>query len=175
MTLTAIILISLALIFFILTRTTYVYIKYEKEFSLEFHFVIFSFTQKFNKKSKNKGPAPLFYTSLIRHLNKLLNVSEVKVMQVCISPSSKTDSYERLFPIPYGIGALFSAIFAYFKQNTKKITIEDNAVILTPSSTETKIEFRLYTELYNLLILLIKVTFDLIKYRKKRKLSNVGN
>ncbi len=175
MTFTAILLIILALGFFILTRTAYIYIKYKREFCLEFHFVIFSFALKTDERDRSSESLKLaFYSSLLKRLSRLIKRSEVRVMRLSLKNQS-SDKAELTFPFPYGLGALISMLIAYFENNSKKLTIEDNAIILTPDTSDTEIELRLYTELFNIITALVLLTFDLYKNRKKRKLSYVGN
>ncbi len=175
MTFTAIILLLIALLFFVFTRTTYVYIYYEKKLQLEFHFVIFSFILKYKEKNKSRSQITLgFYSALIKSLLSFSESAEIRVSALRIA-SHGSGKFERLFPVPYGIGALISMLFAYLDQKAKKITLDDDAVILTPDAEETVIKLKLYTEFYNLAYLLFKILLDLKKHRKKRKFLYVGN
>ncbi len=174
MTAVAIFLIVFALLFYIVTRTTYLYLRYDGEFRLQIHFVIFSLTLVNLGRDKGNGVSLGFYSSLIKNLGRLCRLSRIRIMRFSVA-SDRGNDFTGKFSLAYGISAAFSALFAYLEQNSKKITIEDNAVILTPDNNDTLIEVRLYTELYNVVISSAKLIFDLIKYSKKRKIRYVGN
>ncbi len=168
MTIAAILLTDFALMIFILTRTTYVYIKYNRVFSLEFHFVIFSLTLDLPAKNNTDNIAHAFYPILLKRITNLIECCYIRVIRISIK-NKRNERFEYFFPASYGRFALISAILAYLNNKSKKITIEQNAIVLNPDNAETAIDIRLYTELFKLLSMLFKLLFDLKKFSKKKE------
>lgn len=172
MTLLSLILLLFAALFLIFTRTTYVYLKYDECFVLQFHFVIFSFGIKLRGEG---GSMPLsIFPKTLRSLKRLAAHSEIRIIRLSFG-SSDGARFENRFPLPYTAFALSSLFIAYFKANSKRIIIEENSIVLSPKGEGTSVDLRLYTELYNVIICLFSLGFNMLMHRKRRKRSYVGN
>ena len=162
------------LIIFILTRRTYLYLKYDNGVTLEFHFVIISFKLTVRGEKGVNGESVTFYRKAVKGLFKLLSRSELVIKNITIN-NIKTDRFERLFAFPYGAMALIFMLFAYLEGNTEKIVFDDNAIELMRDGDKPSIDFRLYTELYNLVYFFFSLLAYKLIYRKKRIKGYVGN
>ena len=173
MTVIAVILLILSILFLIFTRTTYCYIKYDGKFTLEFHFVIFSLTLTIpTKKSNERRPKLSFYPRLVNSLIKLLSVSEIEIKKLHL-PTAGSEEIGRIFTLKYGVFSLFSSLFAYLEENTKRITVNEDSLILYPDDKSFHLDLRLYTELYNIVFCLFRI-FPKMKFKKRKKVY-VGN
>jgi hypothetical protein len=72
-----------------------------------------------------------------------------------------------------GFRALISAIIAYIESNVEKLTIYDNAFILSPDK-QLKFDIDLKITLFNLVILITRLIIRGIKIERLKK-ANVGN
>jgi hypothetical protein len=73
----------------------------------------------------------------------------------------------------FGFRALISAIIAYIESNVEKLTIRDNAFILS-SDQQLKFDIDLKITLFNLVVLITRLIINVIKIERLEK-ANVGN
>jgi len=169
-------LLIFSILFFILTRETYVYIIFEKGLRLEFHLVLFSLI--LTEREGEKGQTKLkfrFYSSLAKRILRLSEKSCINVKRIYPAKLNSLLSPEKIVK-PYFYNALISGLLAYFFGKSKRITMEDNALVLIPDKNDGSIvDIRVSSELYNILTALALILFDFQKYKRKGKRKNVGN
>lgn len=167
MTALSVVLLIAAILFFIFTRETYVYLIYEKEFRIEFHPVLFSLvlTQK-TEQNENKGPGFKFYFALSKRLSKLSEKSCIRINSFKFAKVSQILSSSNVIS-PYIYHATISSFLVYLNQRAKNLVLDDNAFIPDPDNiTTNKIDIRISTELYNLLPRLTEIILDFRKYKR---------
>lgn len=176
MTAVSLILLVSALVFYILTRETYVVILYNNGIRIEFHLVIFSLILTEGEDEKGGvRPKIKFYTFLIKRLARLSERSCIRVNSIRLSKLKSLFSPDEITS-SYIYHALISSLIAYLYQKSKKLTLENNALVLIPDSQDISyVDIHLSTELYNIVYALTKILFDYRKYKKRGKLKNVGN
>ena len=171
----AIFLLVFALVFYILTRETYVFVIYSGRLSLEFHLVIFSLVlSEGDSTDKSFKPKLKFYQKMIKELTRLSEKCYIKVHSIRLARLNSLLSPTKI-PYSYAYHMVISSLLAYFSAKSKKLTIEDNSLTLIPDSQQSDfVNVSLCTELYNILFVLVKMLVFFKKYSKEG-LKNVGN
>ncbi len=160
---------------FIFTRKIWIKVVRGDGFKLELHMpivaVILSRRQekKPDKKRRTGGEGHNLQTSeylrIISSLMRIVEHSEVEITKIAVSSSGRENFYVYL-PFIY-------SFVAYFKTKSKKITLSDDAIILSPDKKGFLLEFTMKTELYRFLFSIVTLYFDIMK-EKRRKGEKVG-
>ena len=176
MTALSLCLLIFCILFFILTRQTYVYIFYDERLTLEFHLVIFSLVLRERKEEKNgEKPSVGFYFSLLKRISSLSEKSFISINKIYISKIQGHLAPKNIF-VCYLYQSVISGFIAYFFGKARRLRLEDNAVTLIPDANDSNIvDIRVYSEFYNILSALLKILFDFYKFRKKGRKKHVGN
>ena len=117
-------------------------IRYDSKTGVKLVFTLLNISfplQKWKKKRSGRGASFVF--GALTRLPALIRTSEVTLRRLSISESEDTEEYERYFE-RYKYQAVISAFLAYLKQNTKKLTVYDDAFIIDPDG-----DSRLYVDL----------------------------
>ena len=170
----------LTLTLFSLTRIALVKIIKDDIWGVEIHFPLSAIAffqndsdKKKNKKNKRKPKKPTaYYVSLIRRLLKLSEVSEVHISQLVL-PVSKIEYASLEATRPWGYHTLISTMLAYLGSQSKKLTIDDNAIILNPDEENLKLNIIFKVRLFYLLRAILYLRKDDVKHKKQRK-KHVG-
>ena len=172
----ALFLLIVAIVFYILTRETCVYVNYNGSLSIEFHLVIFSLVlSEGEAEQKSFKPKFRFYYLLLKELSELSEKSCIKVYSIKLSKLKSLLSPEKIAS-SYFYHAVIFAIIAYFNEKSKKLILNKNAFTLIPDTAKSDfVKIRLSTELYNIIIALVKILFHFNKNKKKGRAKNVGN
>ncbi len=162
---------------FILTERVRIIVKKDETFSLEFHFVFIAICfKKSEHESDGSGLSPRFYARLFSRLSELAEACEVKIERITLPTDS--DNFSRTtLTRPFRYHSAVSAAIAYLTAKAKRLTLDDNAIIL---ASDSNVPFGFYliakTSLFNLLRASASLLFHIIKHRKRRKKKeNVGN
>jgi len=169
-------LVFLVSLLFIITKTTIVNIRYEKELQIELHFIIFALFLKQKERKKTKKRPPLrFYSSLLKRILFLTKRSDIEIKKLSV-PINKEPDHVKAFTLPYLFLGGEALILAYFSSFARKLKARDNSfTLISDKESSPLIDIKLKTELYNLLFCAILLSFDLIKTIVKRRNLNVGN
>ena len=172
----ALFLLIIAIVFYILTRETYVYVNYDGNLSIEFHLVIFSLVLSEEEKEQNSfKPRLRFYYLLFKELSKLSEKSCIRIYSIRLARLKNLLSPKKIAQ-SYFYHAVIFTIIAYFNEKSKKLILNKNALTLIPDTVKSDvINIRLSTELYNIIIALVKILFHFNKNKKKGRVKNVGN
>ncbi len=162
-------------IIFIFTRTVWIKVIRSEGFKLELHMPILAIElsqgqkKKPPKKRRSGGKGYDLqrseYLRIISSLMRIIEHSSVTVTKISVSSSGRENLY-LYFPFIY-------SFLAYFKTKAKKITINDDAIILSPDSQGFLLEFTVKVELYRFLFSIVTLYFDIMK-EKRRKDEKVG-
>ena len=162
-------------VIFIFTRTVWIKVIRSDGFKLELHMPIlaieFSRRQKKPPKKKRRGGGKGYnlessaYLRIVSSLMRIIEHSRVKVTKISVSSSGGENLY-LYFPFIY-------SFLAYFKTKAKKITINDDAIILSPDNQGFLLELTVKVELYRFLFSIVTLFYD-IKKQKRRKEYKVG-
>lgn len=162
-------------IIFIFTRTVWIKLIRSDGFKLELHMPIVAVEiskgqeKTPDEKRRNGGKGYNLqaseYLRIISSLIKIIEHSRVEVTKIAVS-SSSTEKIYIFFPFIY-------SFLAYFRAKAKKITIKDDAIVLSPDGHSFLLEFTVKTELYRFLFSIVTLYFDIMK-EKRRKGEKVG-
>lgn len=171
-----ILLIISFLLFYLLSSEIWVRIIKEEMLTFEFHTPLFaiSLTENSNGRQKKDKKERLSYLAYIRIISAVIEKAkktkiEIKKIHIPIEPRDLTGSG---FSKPLKYQYLIFSLIAYFRKKTKKITIEDNALFLSPDITTAQFYITLKPRLYEIISAYLTYRRQL-KTEKERATKNV--
>ena len=175
-----IVLSAATLILFVLAQDVYVRISYDEELEVSFNFVLLAFTlsqrekkEKKKKKKRNSGKKPgrEFYFTLLRRISYYAEGCEVIIKRLCVPRI--TFGREGL-PLPeHDFGWSASLFIAYLDSKATKLTIDDNALTLSPDG-KIVIDLSFKSSYFSMILFMIRLWRDYRKNQTKREIENVG-
>lgn len=176
-----ILLIVSFLIFFVITRTVWVRIIKEKAFKIELHLPLLALKLSFgkeikkDKKSKKKEDklGPKAYLHIFGDTLSKLKESRVVIKRVAL-PFRLDDFNSMTLITPFAYQGIVFAAIAYLRTKTKKLTIENNAIISSPNVTEIQFYLTIKLRLYQLIYALLTAKRGIEEEKRARRLKNVG-
>ena len=154
-----------------LTRIVWVRLIKEESFKAEIHLPIFAIVlikkDDNGDNVTNNGPSPMGYIRIITDIIDKMNKSNIKVNKVIIP--IKTDNFTKSVILrPIRQHAIICALIAYLRTKTRKLTIEDNAITLSPDINVTHFYITIKLRLFQLIRALISLWRDINQERKKK-------
>jgi hypothetical protein len=115
----------------------------------------------FGKSKGDKKTSFVFYRKLYSRLSSLFKVSTVKIKQLTVPYLPIEDYAPTSFTTPYRFHIAISAFIAYLNKNSQKLTIDDNAVILSPDeNAEFSLILTARTRLYHIIRTVLGIIAD---------------
>ena len=167
--------IILFLIFYVLTRVIWVRVICEDKVIIELHLPILSLkisndpdggnTRKKAKKKKLSGAATL---RVISAVIKRVKTSKIEIKKIKI-PFDKQKLLRGNFFGPIGYQYAIFAVVAYLSAKTEKLTIEDNAITLSPDIKRAQFYITVKPRMYEFISALIAYKIQHYKEIKTAK------
>ena len=171
-----IVILLLFLLFFILTRRVWVKFVSEEELTIEIHMPIFSLqinNNGKNKKGKKSSDEKLSYLAYLRIISAVVDTiktSRIEIKKISIPINNEIDSPGWFIkPVGYQYG-LFSFI-AYLRTKTEKITIEDNAFILSPDIDKIHFHLTVKSRIYEVIHAALTYKKEVVKEMKRARMN----
>ncbi len=162
---------------FTLTRHTYVKIKKNDVWRVELHFTLSAIhlektivgkTDSDSKRTKKKKRrSASYYRAVFRRINELFEVAEVEINKLSVPSEDREDFDSRTMTRPWRYHTAISALLAYLRTKSEKLTVDDNAIILNPDTDRFSIDMTVKVRLYHL----VRMYFSL-RYGKDRLIRN---
>ena len=160
------------LIFFITTRIVWLNVIKDEGLRVELHLPIIAVclsksNESKTKRKRNKNIFPkLNYRRIISLISHSVEKSEILIKKIFLPQNTKEDE-RTSFTRPYRYQSAFFALYAYLSSKAEKLTVYDNAIVLSGDNNELQynftIKFRLYQLFYLFILLLIGCIKDKIK------------
>lgn len=171
------ILLSFAL-FYYLTRIVWVRIIKGEEFIIELHlpiFAVYLIKRKDkgdnNKKSKKYRPSILGYIRIITRVLSRINTSRIIIKNIIIP--IKTDDFNKTSMLrPIRQHALICSFIAYLRTKVNSLTLENNAINLSPDIKSPHFYLTIKLRLYQLIYGLLSIRHSVNKESKRTKGRN---
>ena len=172
------ILISLLLVFlvfFIMTRTVWVRIIKGKDFKVEIHLPILAIhivkkndngDKRKNPKSKDKKISYIGYFRIITGVVARLKNARIVIKKITLPINDENFDKSSIIK-PLRQHALICAFIAYLRTKTEKLTLEDNAISLSPDVTALQCYVTFKLRLYQLIHGLLSVRHSI--YEEKNR------
>ncbi|MBQ8302220.1 MAG: hypothetical protein IJX97_01560 [Clostridia bacterium] len=165
-------LITAFLLFYVSTRKTKIKIKKQDRMKIELHLQLIAFEffikkSKEQKGKKNKENSKHKRKRIITTVLRVVRKGELHIERLAL-PYPNTDSLSFTRPFRYRI--LISSLIAYLETKAKKITLSDNAIILSPDINALQYDLTVTCKLYELIYAVVVLTVGILKEREK---SNV--
>ena len=158
----------LVLVFFITTRVVWLNIIKDEKLRVELHLPIIAvYLTKSDKNNKNSKKKKRAFTSInYRRIGSLISYaiekSEIIIKQ--ISFPKKNEEFKRTsFTRPYRNQSAFFALHAYLNSKAEKLTVYDNAIVLSGDNSELLYNFTVKFRLYHLIYLCLSLLIGGIK------------
>lgn len=161
------------LLFFILTRKVWVTIIKDKTLKVEIHLPIFALHltksndgDKRKKSDMNEKISYLGYFRIITCVVARLKKTEIIVKKVILPV--KTEDFDKSALIrPLRQHAFICAFVAYLRTKTEKLTLEDNAIILSPDTDVLHCYVTLKLRLYEFIHGLLAVMHSIFEEKRR--------
>lgn len=128
-----------------------------------------------SKKEGEKGSPLSFYRLLFGRLISLFRKSEVRLERLRVPVGRREDFATSAFTAPYGFHIAISTIIAYLRENSIKLIIDSNAVILSPDTEEHfSLTLSARTRLFYVLRTVLGIMSDQKSTKEKEVVRNVG-
>ncbi len=143
------------LFFFVLTRTVWLRIIKEKQTRVQLHLPLLSIqfggdSKRKDKKEKNKQLSARAYIRVAAGTLARTKDCELVIKRVVLP--CRTESFGTLTLVtPFGYQGLIYAIIAYLKTKTRRLALEDNAIISSPDVNEIQYYITAKLRLYQLI------------------------
>lgn len=166
--------LTIFLLFYILTRVIWIRIVSEERIKLEIHLPILSIkivndTDGGNAKKKpreNEHLSIVAYIRIISAVIQKIHTSRIEINRIAI-PLDKQKLTKGNFFGPIGYQYAIFGVIAYLNTKTEKLTIEDNAIILSPDIKKAQFYITVKPRMYELIFALI--TYKIQLYREKKR------
>lgn len=164
------------LLFYILTRVTWVRIIKGESFKAEIHLPIFSIhlikrdDNGDNKKKTSEKDKPLFfgYIRIITGVVARMKNAKIEVKKILL-PVNTEDFDKSAILRPLRQHALICAFIAYLRTKTEKLTLDDNAITLSPDIDVLHCYVTIKLRLYQLIHGLLSVRHSIYEEKKRTK------
>ncbi len=166
--------ILLFLSFFIITRRTWVRVIKDRNLEIQIHLPLLALYLTSTDKKKSKKQSQDGKLSVIAYIRIAAGVlsrfpeCDVEIKRVILP--CRNDRFDGFTLVrPFGYQGLVYAIIVYLKTKSKKLTLENNAIISSPDVTETQFYFTVKLPLYQLLFALLTIKRGVNKEIKRAR------
>ena len=164
------------LFFFILTRKIWVRVIKENRLRIEIHLPLLALCLQARKERKaDRGEGALGARSYIRVIAGVLSkIGDCELLIKRIALPCRTEKFGALTLVsPFGYQGLVYTFIAYLKTKTKRLAIEDNAIISSPDIKEA--QFYITARLYLFQFIRALMTFKRGVDEEKKRVGDRKN
>lgn len=158
------------LILFISTRIIWIYVIKNDGFLLEIHLPVIAIQLKKNErgntKAKKRKKTLQQYRMVAGPILKLIKSSEIIINRIEFPPQ-KGELSNSTFTRPYRYQGAFFALYVYLKSKSEKLTLRDDAIVLSSDSSALLYDLTFKLRLYQLIFTVISIVYGNVKEKLK--------